>query len=477
MMFIVTAMLRVKPLYANGLTQIWYIKAEANGDGKTSSNPIGSSALLEQVSKEGDTIFLLSSDVALKGGLRLKKGQKLIGLSESGQKPIITNSDATLNGGCGVVLASENYIVNLRIENTYASGVYAPKASGIRIDKVEVRRANLSKSFTNTKYPVLPGSLPHGGMIFVHSDASAKVLVTSSIVNHSAGFGIASIVSDYENSQLTVSDTRVEGGTRIGFFDAGITALVRGPHASIRLNVNKSEVQGRLSRSGRNIMVVASGGAKANASIEQFISGPTGQDGIVAAVMQSPSEIDIFISDSIIEGAGQMNIEGTLVNLPPEELSAANQGKVSIVIENSVIRNAGAVAGFEDVAANVWLGPSQFIKDSLPAVGEYYLKITGTRIEGAGRSGLEFGDHELLTKGQSEKSEYKVVLSDNTIFNNGKAEIMIYAPQTHINAQRNCWGQPGGLANERVIILPPVDINQLDVTFPISCVEVEQKNN
>ena len=82
----------------------------------------------------------------------------------------------------------------------------------------------------------------------------------------------------------------------VGFFDMGISALVQGLDAHVRLDVNDSEVQGRLSRQGRNIAVIASDGGKAYAHVERFVSGPTGQDGIVAAVMQSPSEIDLFIS-------------------------------------------------------------------------------------------------------------------------------------------------------------------------------------
>lgn len=76
-------------------------------------------------------------------------------------------------------------------------------------------------------------------------------------------------------------------------------------------------------------MVVASGGASAVTRVERSLSGATGQDGIVAAVMQSPSEITLYVHDSTIEDAGQMNIEGTLVNLKSANPSRINEGRVT----------------------------------------------------------------------------------------------------------------------------------------------------
>lgn len=471
--FIVTALLTAKPVHCATPAGDWFLQAGATGDGKSAASPTGSAVKIEHQSVEGDNIILLPGEAAIEGGLALKAGQHLIGVSHSGHKPVITNSDATRNDGCGIVIADDNRVWNLRIENTHASGIYGLNTSGSRIDNVDVHGANRSESFVEASYSTLPGSLPHGGMVFVHSSLSdgtpAGVSVTSSRVTQSAGFGIVSITSDSARSSLSVSHTKVEGGSRIGFYDAGISTLVQGSAARVQLLISDSEVQGRLSRSGRNVMVVASGGAHANTRIERFVSGPTGQDGIVGAVMQSPSEISITISDSLIEGAGQMNVEGSLINLPPVNPLHADQARVSIEIEGSTIRNAGAVGGFEYVAANVWLGASQFVEDSPPAKGQYQLRISNSRIEGAGRVGLEFGDLEFLSKGLVDKSNYDVVLRGNTIVNNGDAEIMIYAPHAHIDARRNCWGQAEGLPAHRVTTLPPARLTQLDVSEPSSC--------
>ena len=459
------------PTHTKGPANIWFVQAGATGDGKNLANPIGSSSMLERKSVAGDTIFLLSSDTALESGLSLKAGQTLIGLTKDGHKPVITNSDATRNRGCGIILASNNHVSNVRIEAAFASGIYGFNASSIHINGVDVHAANQSESYIEAKYPTLPGSLPHGGMVFIHSELPAKVQVASSAVTLSSGFGIVSLSSDSTQSSLSVSHTRVEGGTKIGFFDAGISALVRDPETRVQLDVTDSQVWGRLSRSGRNIMVVASGGAHADIRAERVYSGPVGQDGIVMAVMQSPSEINLYIGDSVIEGAGQMNVEGTLVNLESADPSRVNEGRVSIEIEGSSIRNAGAVSGFEDVAANVWLGASMLLEDRLPTVGNYKLRIRNSRIEGAGRSGLEFGDLSLLSEGQPEESEYDVVLRGNTITNNGEAEVMIYAPNARIDAQGNCWGRLEGLSENRVAVLYPAEASQLDAKEHISCQE------
>ncbi len=452
---------------------IWFIKTGASGNGKSISNPIGSLALLESMSKKGDSIFVLASDFPLQGGIKLKDNQRLLGLHDQKNKPVISNTDGLSNNGIGVVLANNNQISNIRIENSHASGIYGRNISSVQIDDVEVDGANRSESFLKVTYPTLPGSLPHAGMVFIHTDQPGQIKITGSKVMNTAGFGILSVTSNSVESLLSVNQTHIEGGTKIGFFDVGIAVLSQGSSAKALLDVFDSEVQGRMTRNGRNIMMVASGGAKIDAHVEQFLSGPTGQDGIVAAVMQSPSEIDLYIGDSIIEGAGQMNIEGTLVNLTPVDNMQDHKGRVSIEINGSTIRDAGAVSGFEDVAANVWLGGSQFLDDLAPAKGSYSLKIMNSRIEGAGRTGFEFGDLEILASGQNEMSFYDVVLRNNTIIDNGQADIMLHVPDAHIDARQNCWGSSEGsykgLSDQRVVISKPASINQIDFNEPLNC--------
>jgi len=449
----------------------WFVQAGAVGDGTSVESPTGSVESLNRLSGEGDRIYLLPSDAALEGGIALKVGQRLIGLDREGRKPVITNSDSTRNHGCGVVLSIGSHVSNVRIEGTVASGIYGRNVAGVRIDRVDVHDANRLQSFIDATFPTLPGRLPHGGMVFVHSDSPADVEVTFSTVTQTSGFGIVSITSGVARTRLSVSHTRVEGGSRIGFFDIGIAALVKDRKATTRLDISDAEVRGRLSPSGRNVMIAASGGGHGDARIKRIASGPTGQDGIAGAVMQSPSEITIHISDSVIEDAGQMNVEGSLINLPPEDSAQANAARVSIEIERSIVRRAGAVSGFEEVASNVWLGGSQFIKDGPPAVGHYRLRMTGSRIEGAGRSGLEFGNRRITASGHLETSAFDVLLRGNTIAGNGEADVMMYAPRARVDARKNCWGRPEGLAENRILVSAPARRSQLDAAEPLSCNE------
>jgi len=477
LIFVFTLLATAIPLSASTLEGDWFLQAGASGSGESIDDPTGSPAIIERLSAEGDTIVLLPSDAILEGGLTLKKHQSLIGISKSGRKPVITNRNPDRNNGCGIMLADGNRVLNLRIENTLASGLYGLEISSAQIDGVDVHGSNQQALFIEASYLTLPGQLPHGGMVFMHSQksdlspdtGSDNVSISSSTVTESAGFGIAAITSGNSHSSLLITDTIIENGSRIGFFDAGISSLAQGSGAQAQLEIIGSEVQGRMSRAGRNVMVVASGGAKAIVKIKNFLSGPVGQDGIVGAVMQSPSQISMTISESIVEGAGQMNIEGSLINLPPNDPSQANQARVSINIQDSIIRNAGAVSGFENIAANVWLGPSLFLKDQPPAIGEYELTITNSQILDAGRAGLEFGDLELLHKDQLDKSKYNVVLIGNTIKENGEADLFIHAPRATIDARKNCWGYDKNATKPRVKIHDPSKLSQLNVSQSIRC--------
>ena len=447
----------------------WFVQAGATGDGTNVEHPTGSLESIERRSAAGDRIVVLPSDAVLDGGIALKAGQRLVGLVRAGRKPVITNSDSTRHLGCGVLVANGSVVSNVRIEGTVASGIYGRNASGVRIDSVDVRGANRGQSFIEATFPTLPGRVPHGAMVFVHADAVAEVTVTASTVTETAGLGIASIASGVAHTRLSIRHTRVEGGTRIGFYDMGIAALVKDHTATTRLEIFDAHVKGRLSRSGRNVMIAASGGGRADARIDRIHSGATGQDGIVGAVMQSPSEITIHISDSVVEDAGQMNVEGSLINLPPEAGTRANAARVSIEIARTIIRHAGAVPGFEDVAANVWMGGSQFIEKGPPAMGRYRLRITDSRIDSAGRAGLEFGSKRITAAGLTEVSAFDVVVRGSTIEKNGEADVKLVARGVRIDARRNCWGHPAGLAEDRVMVFAPAERSQLDATEPRAC--------
>ena len=94
MVLIVLVLMAATPVHSATPATVWFVQAGASGDGKSATSPTGSSATIERQSGEGDTIILLASDDALAGGLALKAGQNLIGVSESGRKPVINNGEA-----------------------------------------------------------------------------------------------------------------------------------------------------------------------------------------------------------------------------------------------------------------------------------------------------------------------------------------------------------------------------------------------
>lgn len=451
----------------------WYVRAGAGGDGTSADRPVGTLAQLERLSAPGDQLFVLVGDTPLEGGITLKRGQVLTGIAKDGRKPVITNTSLSRTGGVGIQLANASQISNVRIEASFASGIYGRNVTDIRIDKVDVSDANRGLALTDFAYQWLPGPVPrpvpHGGIVLVHNEAAARVEVTASTVTQAAGFGIASLASGTADVRLSVRGTRVEGGSRIESYDIGIATMVKDPDAKSHLELSDSVIRGRLTRSGRNVSLMAASGSRADARIERVLSGAVGQDGIVGAVFQSPSEISIHISDSVIEDAGQMNVEGSLINLPPEANAPADAGRIVIGIERTIIRNAGAVHGFEDVAANVWLGGSLWIRGAPPAVGHYALKITDSRIEGAGGAGLEVGNRQIVAAGRTETSKFDVVLRGNSISGNGPADLKLSAPTARIDARKNCWGNAQGLGEDRIQLFAPAQRTQLDAAEALQC--------
>ena len=90
-----------------------------------------------------------------------------------------------------------------------------------------------------------------------------------------------------------------------------------------------------------------------------------------------------------------------------------------------------------------------------PAVGHYALKITESRIEGAGGAGLEFSNRQIVAAGRTETSKFDVVLRGNSISGNGPADLKLNAPAARIDARKNCWGNAQGLAEDRIQLFAP----------------------
>ena len=449
---------------------VWFISPGANGDGSSRDAPLGSAAEVERLTGPGDTLFLRSSGPALPGGLALKTSQVLIGLQDGdGRTPVITNRDSTRHGGCGLVLADGVHVRNVRIEDTDASGVYGLDVSA-RLDSLTVARANVAHRRLDLGRSLEPLFAPvHGGIVVAFTRDSAAVEVTHARVTDAAGVGVQSVTTGSAQSRLVVRDSRVTGGTAIGFYDAGIVGLLRDSTARAYVELIDVDARGRLSEVGRNFVVEAAGGARARVYAERFTSGPCGQDGLLFTMLQSPATLDARLVDCDISQAGQMNLEGTMLNYPPDGAQPADGGRISIDVEGSILRDGGTMASFAEAYQNIWLGSSGGVDTLPPVVGTYELTVRDSRITGAGRVGIELGEPPVGGVAVPDESTYRVLLRDNVIAGNGAADVAVFVRDAEVDARGNCWREGGSLTAKQFVTQAPASDRQVDVSSPADC--------
>jgi hypothetical protein len=463
------AFLTVFAVSAHANAEVWFARAQASGDGRSAATPFGTSAALDTATSPGDVIILLPAGVPFDGGISMKKGQTLIGTANGDRKPSITNSHAEQNGGNGVVLSDNCKVLNVRIEHVKSSGLIGVDVSGVHLLDVDVEDANQSARYVNAKASVL-GPFSHGGILFINrqSGTSVENRIDYCSVTNTGGIGIGTFALGGGRSLLVVSHTIATGGAMVQpLFDMGLIALADGRKSSARLEMNDTTVKGRLSNQGRNVVVFASADAKATVRIERSTLGETGQDGVVAVAALVPATAEVEIRDSIIEKAGQMNIEGSILNLPALDLARVHESLVSFDIERSTIRDAGAVDGFRAEAQNIWLGPTVFEKGPF-ARGQYRLSVRDSTIEKALKTGIGLGNEGSEFQIAPDEGEYHVRLRNNTIKENGLTDISISATKARIDARQNWWGDPAGLADKRIRLLERAKRSQLDSSKPLS---------
>jgi len=483
---------------------VWFAQAGADGDGTSAASPLGSTQALESVTSPGDVLVLLPSDAPLEGGISLKPRQTLIGRPDGKRKPVITNADSTRNGGVGIVLAADSRVLNIRIEDTYASGILATNAAGVQVDRVEVARPNRSHSLTAAAVRAMGTSVSHGGIVLL-TEASeptaqrmsiAQSTVSRTAVTDAAGAGIVMFSGGSAQARLTVSETRVEGGAAVMPHDIGIGVVAEGPGAEARLLLADSEVRGRRSPAGRNVIALASAGATANARLERARIADSGQDGVLAVAALTPADVSLDVIDSVVGGAAQTEVEGTILNLPAVDPPSAHQTRMSVRIDGSTLlgtteagnapqgiaaRGAGADSSglFAGQRANVYLGSSATAQqmDSTASApfpaGRYELEVRDSRLVGA-------LDHSLIVGGSGsmwgigpETATFDVLLRQNEITTGDCTPLLVRAPEARVDARQNCWGDSAGLERDGIVVEAPAVRSQVDVKEPIPCDALE----
>jgi hypothetical protein len=449
-------------------TRAWFAKAGADGDGSAAARPLGSTAALEAKTGTGDLIVLLTSDRAFDGGLKLKPGQTLIGRADAGRLPTITNSKAEQNNGHGIILADGVQIWNIRVENTHASGIFGADVASASIARVEVVNANQAAVTTPTTMRIPGMAVPHGGILLLGSraDLLSRVIVTQSAILDATGAGIGAIAQGGARNRLVLIDTRVEGGARIGLYDFGVMGVAEGASSDVQLELSDVRVLRRMSGAGRNVIVFAIAGARAGARVDGSYIGESGQDGVIALAALQRATAEIDIRNSIVENAAQVNVEGAVPPVLPSATEDANQPRVSVNIAGSTIRNAGAVAGFEQFASNIALAGLPLRQPS--AHGRLSLTVRNSTIEGAKQYGVLVG-RPGSPSDAADESEFDILFRENTIAGNGSAELAISAPNISVDARRNCWGDAAGLRDSRITRTEKAERAHIDASEPTPC--------
>lgn len=454
---------------------IWFAQAGAEGSGSMAESPLGTTAEIEASTKPGDLIILLPGNQAFEGGLELKEKQTLIGTSDNGIKPVITNRDTLRNGGNGILLADNNRIEGIHIENTAASGLFGSSVSGTRISGVVIDSANQLGLYTQAMLKAMQGPVPHGGITLIntHPKSFAHHSIMDSEIINSTAFGINSFALNSAAMKLTITRTEVAKGDSLGLADVGIGAFAEGRASEVQLDVIDSSVQERMSIIGRNVIAFASAGGSVGVQFDRSYCGISGQDGIIGNVALLPAKVAIDISNSMIEHAAQMNLEGTLLHSPHVDSSRVSENLVSIDIENSTIRNAGTVRGYINESRNIWMGMTPMrtvmqqedLSSSLFPVGNYRLNIRNSTVNGAKDYGIGLG----MPHSTPEPGNFEILLRNNRIMRNGAYELVLSAPNIEVDARKNCWGTANGFPSGKLKLEGGAKRSNLVVSEPLEC--------
>jgi hypothetical protein len=297
----------------------------------------------------------------------------------------------------------------------------------------------------------------------------SKVFVTSCKVEDATGVGFGSFISAGSESQFIISGCEFKGGQRIRPpIDTGILILGTGKATKSTLHLLDSQIYGRMSDSGRNMIILADREAEVNARLQKVHSGMVGQDGLVGVVATAPATVKIDIDDSLFEKAWT-NIEGTLMNLPPIKTPNAEENLMKINVNGSIIRNPQTHSQedrqSEVPPQNFNLGPTTWAGEGMP-VGRYELSVKDSHIEG--------GECDFYIGAQIEgplenQGIYRVFLRNNVIRNSSPSQFILAADHIRVDARQNCWGSEGGLTEKNIRVAGNGNSAQIDASEPIHC--------
>lgn len=195
------------------------------GDG-SKCRPWNSLALAQSGSWE--TLVVLSSPIALDGGILLKDGQKLVGEKSpvdgplEYDQPTITNTDLLSNGGNGVLVQSGSVSVkNLHFTNTQVSAINYDNAKDLLVKEVLVTGHNQSQTAVDMGYTDSSGRTKtyNGGIHGQNAHNGKAVLCKVVIRDNFSGSGVYDVSINGASRELKVIKSEFSAIKRNGIDD------------------------------------------------------------------------------------------------------------------------------------------------------------------------------------------------------------------------------------------------------------------
>jgi hypothetical protein len=156
---------------AKSARHVWYVRAGAHAGGNGSrQSPFRSLARVQRASHKGDRIVILPAPVnvaALNGGIRLKRGQRLVGAGPAvagrtkrlKRLPAVRNTSAKNLAGDAIRLGRNATVRNVVVTTAYRGAVYGLDTVGVRVVGNDVSKQNTS---CTNGFLVQPFNVPTG---------------------------------------------------------------------------------------------------------------------------------------------------------------------------------------------------------------------------------------------------------------------------------------------------------------------------
>ena len=387
-------------------TSIWYVQQNQLSNQKieagTRAEPFHSLETAEQISKPGDTIRILPSPVSsnpLVGGIILKEGQILEGLSENNRRAQITNTQVNHHEGDAVKLANNSIVRNLHIVQSAGHAIVGRNVHGIAVENNWIQGGNgsdLTSVTTGATASLGVLEFPKGIISLFHS-SNDSLDSENRIINN------------------TISGTASNNAKLFRLNGPGISIHTRGPtESTLYASNNKiSDLGAGFQRSG--MLIDTQDNSQLSLTIEDTTvsNAFSSSDGIIL-IAQNDSSISGAIrryhykGSSSPSGVGNNGLEVVTYSggnwlKPVMEEGDWHSANTRLILEHSTIEGAD---GFGIAFFNLFGKPSK-------------------------KTVLDFGAGELGGEGS------------NRIFNNGKLlpyEMDAYLVHQDINMSNNWWG-------------------------------------